>query len=90
MVEVAVEVPIVAVAQQLHLIHEWEEIPVNVSCMMGKKEYIMDVVCCSSEMIEQRRETEKEIQCARIEAQEQREILNSPGGPCEPTSVTDQ
>ena len=43
-VEVAVEVPIVAVAQQLHLVHEWEEIPMNVSCMMGKKEYIMDVV----------------------------------------------
>ena len=61
-VEVAAEVPIVAVAQQLHLIRVWEEIPVNISCMMGKKEYIMDVVCHSSEMIEQRGETEKEIQ----------------------------
>ena len=36
--------PIVTVTQQLHLIHEWEEIPVNVSCIMGKREYIMDVV----------------------------------------------
>ena len=43
-VEVAADVPIVAVAQQLHLVREWEETPVNVSCMMGKKEYIMDVV----------------------------------------------
>ena len=63
-VEVAAEVLIVAVAQQLHLIHEWEEIPVNVSCIMGKKEYIMDVVRHSSEMIKQRGEAEKEIQCA--------------------------
>ena len=43
-VEVAAEVPIVAVAQQLHLVCKWEEIPVNVSCMMGKKECIMDMV----------------------------------------------
>ena len=63
-VEVAAEVPIVAVTQQLHLIHEWGEIPMNVSCIMGKKEYIMDMVRCSSEMIEQRGEAEKEIQCA--------------------------
>ena len=62
-VEVAAEVLIVAVTQQLHLIHKWGEIPVNVSCMMGKKEYIMDVVCHSSEMIKQRGEAEKEIQC---------------------------
>ena len=62
--EVAAEVPIVAVTQQLHLVREWEEIPMNVSCMMGKKVYIMDVVRQSSEMIEQRGEAEKEIQCA--------------------------
>ena len=61
-VEVAAEVPIVAMAQQLHLIHKWQEILVNVSCMLGKKEYIMDVVCHSLEMIKQRGETEKEIQ----------------------------
>ena len=67
-VEVAAEVPIVAVAQQLHLISEWEEIPVNISCMMGKKEYIMDMVHHSLEMIEQRGEAEKDIQCACIEA----------------------
>ena len=67
-VEVAAEVLIVAVTQQLHLIREWEEIPVNVSCMMGKKEYIMEVVRHSSEMIKQRGEAEKEIQCGRIEA----------------------
>ena len=62
-VEVAADVPIIAVAQQLHLVCEWEEIPVNVSCMMGKKEYIIDVVHQSSKVIEQRGEAEKEIQC---------------------------
>ena len=75
-VEVAAEVLIVAVTQQLHLIREWEEIPVNVSCMMGKKEYIMAVVHRSLEMIEQRGEAEKEIQCTQLEAQEQRETLS--------------
>ena len=35
----------------------------------------MDVVRCSSKMIEQRGETVKEIQCTHIEAQEQRETL---------------
>ena len=74
-VEVAAEVLIVVVAQQLHLIHEWEEIPVNVSCMMGKKEYIIEVVCHSLEMIKQRGEAEKEIQCGCIEAREQRGTL---------------
>ena len=63
-VEVAVEVPIVAVTQQLHLVCKWEKIPMNVSCMMGKKEYIMDVVCYSLEMIKQRGEAEKELQRA--------------------------
>ena len=74
-VEVAAEVPIVTVAQQLHLIREWEEIPVNVSCIMGKREYIMDVVHHSSEFIEQREETEREIQRTHIEAREQKETL---------------
>ena len=75
-VEVAVEEPIVVAPQQLHLVCKWEEIPMNISGMMGKKEYIMDVVCWSSEMIEQRGEAEKEIQRARLEACEQRETLS--------------
>ena len=75
MVEVAAEVQIVTVAQQLHLIRKWEEIPVNVSCIRGKRKYIMDVVCHSSEMIKQRGETEKEIQRTHIEAREQKETL---------------
>ena len=48
----------------------------NISCMMGKKEYIMDVICHSLVMIEQRGEAEKEIQHARLEACEKRETLS--------------
>ena len=75
-VEAAAEVPIVTVAHQLHLICKWEDIPMNLSCMMGMKEYIMDMVRHSLEMIKQRGEAEKEIQCAQIEAHEQRETLS--------------
>ena len=75
-VEVAAEVPIVVVTQQLHLICEWEERPVNVSCMMSKKEYIMDMIHCSLEMIKQRGEAEKEIQHTWLEACKQRKTLS--------------
>ena len=57
-VEFAADVPIVAVAQQLHLVREWEEIPVIVSCIMGKREYVMEVCRQRSTLIEQRGETE--------------------------------
>ena len=66
--EVAAEVPIIAVAQQLHLICEWEKIPMNVSCIMGKCDYIIDVVRRLSELIEQWGRAEREIQRSRIEA----------------------
>ena len=61
-VEFAAEVPIVAVAQQLHMIREWEEVPVTVSCIMGRREYIMDVCRQKSMLIEQRGEAEREIE----------------------------
>ena len=87
-VEVATEVPIVVVAQQLHLIREWEEILVNVSCMMGKKEYIMDVVRHSSEVIKQRGETEGDSMCLHRSTRTEGDF-DSLGGSCEPTSVAD-
>ena len=89
MVEVAAEVPIVVVAQQLHLIRKWEEILVNVSCIMGKREYIMDVVCCSSEMIEQRGERERDSMHPHRSTRAEGD-LDSSGGQCEPTSAVDQ
>ena len=53
-VEFAAEVPILAVAQQLHMIREWEEVPVTVLCIMGRREYIMEVCRQKSILIEQR------------------------------------
>ena len=76
--EVAAEVPITSEAQQLHLICEWEEIPMSVSCrsIMGKCDYIMDVMRRSSELIEQWGRAEREIQTSRIEACEQKQTLS--------------
>ena len=66
-VEFAADVLIVAVAQQLHMIQEWEEVPVTVSCIMGRRDYIMEVCRQKSILIEQRVEAEKEIERTRAE-----------------------
>ena len=52
-IEVVASVSVVAIAQQLHAVREWEDIPVVVSCIMGKKNYIIDVCCQRTPMIEQ-------------------------------------
>ena len=75
-VEFAADVPIVAVAQQLHMIREWEEVPVTVSCIMGRREYIMEVCHQKSILIEQRGEVEKEIERTRTETRQQKETLS--------------
>ena len=75
-VEFAAEVPIVAVAQQLHMIREWEEVPVTVSCIMGRREYIMDVCRQKSMLIEQRGEAEREIEKTKTETRHQKETLS--------------
>ena len=75
-VEFAADVPIIAVAQQLHLIREWEEIPVTVSCIMGRREYIMEVCRQKSILIEQRGEAEREIERTRAETRQQKETLS--------------
>ena len=75
-VEFAAEVPIVAVAQQLHMIREWEEVPVTVSCIMGRREYIMEVCRQKSILIEQRGEAEREIERTRAETKQQKETLS--------------
>ena len=75
-VEFAAEVPIVAVAQQLHMIREWEEVPVTVSCIMGRREYIMEVCRQKSILIKQRGEAEREIERTRAETRQQKETLS--------------
>ena len=75
-VEFAAEVSIVAVAQQLHMIREWEEVPVTVSCIMGRREYIMDMCRQKSMLIEQRGEAEREIEKTKSETRQQKETLS--------------
>ena len=41
--EFPVGAPMVLVAQELHLMHEWEDIPIYVLCLMGNRHYIMEV-----------------------------------------------
>ena len=74
-IEVAASVSVVAIAQQLHFIREWEEIPVVVACIMGKKSYIVDVCRQRTAMIEQRGEAEREFERTREETREQRASL---------------
>ena len=74
-IEVAASVSVVAIAQQLHSIRKWEEIPVVVACIMGKKSYIIDVCHQRTAMIEQRGEAERELERTREETREQRASL---------------
>ena len=75
-VEFAADVPIVAVAQQLHMMRTWEEVPVVISCIMGKREYIMDVCRQKSILVEQHGEAEKKIEQTRMESKRQQETLS--------------
>ena len=74
-IEVAASVSVVAIAQQLHSIREWEEILVMVACIMGKKSYIVDVCRQRTAMIDQRGEAERELERTREETREQRASL---------------
>ena len=53
---------VVAIAQELHLINEWEEIPVWVTCLMGNKHYIMKLCREWVENEEQKRVLEAEAE----------------------------
>ena len=75
-VEFAADVPIVAVAQQLHMMRTWEEVPVVISCIIGKREYIMDVCHQKSILVEQHGEAEKKIEQTRMESKRQQETLS--------------
>ena len=43
LIEFAPGTLVVAIAQMLHQINEWEDIPVWVTCLMGSKNYIMQL-----------------------------------------------
>ena len=65
----------VAVSQQLHAMHEWDEFPVVVSCIISKKSYIINVCCQRMAMIEQRGKSEQEIERTHEETKCQRATL---------------
>ena len=74
--EVPVDVSVVTVSQQLHMLRDWEEIPIEISCIMGKKSFVTEVCLQKSAMIEQRGESEREIEQMRMEARAHRDTLS--------------
>ena len=67
---------VVTIAQELHQISEWEEIPVWVTCLMGSKHYIMQLCRDRAENEEQKRVLEAEAEKMCAEQQEQQEKLS--------------
>ena len=61
---------VVTIAQALHQISEWEEIPVWVTCLMGSKHYIMQLCRDRAENEEQKRVLEAEAEKMHAEQQE--------------------
>ena len=66
----------VAIAQALHQINEWQGIPVWVTCLMGSKNYIMQLCRERAENKEQKRVWEAEVEKMREDQQEQQEKLS--------------
>ena len=50
--EVPEDISVVALSQQLHTMHSWEDVPIDVSCIMGKKSFIVKVCHQRTAMIE--------------------------------------
>ena len=66
----------VTIAQALHQIDEWEDIPVWVTCLMGSEHYIMQLCRERSENEEQKRVWEAEAEKMREDQQEQKDKLS--------------
>ena len=67
---------VVTIAQALHQIDEWEDIPVWVTCLMCSKHYIMQLCREWVENEEQKRMSEAEAEKMRDEQQEQQDKLS--------------
>ena len=76
LIEFAPGTLVVAIAQVLHQINEWEDIPVWVTCLMGSKNYIMQLCRERVENEEQRRVWEAEAEKIKEDHQEQQEKLS--------------
>ena len=53
---------VVPVAQELHAMKEWEDIPIYVSCLMGNGRYIMQVCQDRANYESKKRELEMEAE----------------------------
>ena len=76
LIEFAPGTLVVAIAQVLHQINEWEDIPVWVTCLMGSKNYIMQLCRERAENEEQKRVWKAEAKKMREDQQEQQEKLS--------------
>ena len=76
LIEFAPRTLVVAIAQVLHQINEWEDIPVWVTCLMGSKNYIMQLCRERAENEDQKRVWEAEAEKMREDQQEQQEKLS--------------
>ena len=76
LIEFAPGTLVVAIAQVLHQINEWEDILVWVTCLMGSKNYIMQLCRERAENEEQKRVWEAEAEKMREDQQEQQEKLS--------------
>ena len=65
----------VCVAQELHVMKEWEDIQIYVSCFMGNCHYIMEVCQDRANYESRKRELEMEAEKLREDQQEQQEAL---------------
>ena len=76
LIEFASGTLVVTIAQELHQIKEWEDILVLVTCLMGNKDYIMQLCRERAENEEQKRMREVEAERMREDQQEQHEKLS--------------
>ena len=75
LIEFAPGILVVAIAQVLHQINEWEDIPVWVTCLMGSKNYIMQL-CREQAENEEQKSVGTEAEKMREDQQEQQEKLS--------------
>ena len=75
--ELPVGAPIGPVAQELHLMLEWEDIPIYVSCLMGNRHYIIEVSPDRAKYEEKKKEMELEAERLQEEQHEQPDALTT-------------
>ena len=66
---------VIRVAQELHAMKKWEDIPIYVSCLMGNRHYIMEVCHNRPNCESKKRELEMEAERLCEDQQEQQEAL---------------